>query len=50
MKSYFKNFSYGGLGIELMRRIVDGMIYQYADAEDQWNSLILRKYIHSPSN
>lgn len=50
MKSYFKNFSYGGLGIELMRRIVDGMIYQQAHAEDQWNLLILRKYIHSPSN
>ena len=50
MKSYFKNFSYGGLGIELMRRIVDGMFYQQADDKNQWNSLILRKYIHSPRN
>lgn len=50
MKSYFKNFSYGGLGIELIRRIVDGMIYQQADAENQWNTLLLKKYLHTPSN
>lgn len=50
MKSYFKKFSYGGLGIELMRRIVDGMIYQQADAKNQWNTLLLRKYLHSPRN
>jgi serine/threonine-protein kinase RsbW len=50
MMSYFKNFSYGGLGIELMRRIVDGMIYEQADAKNQWNTLLLHKYIHSPRN
>lgn len=50
MMSYFKNFSYGGLGIELMRRIVDGMIYEQANAKNQWNTLLLHKYIHSPRN
>jgi len=50
MMSYFKNFSYGGLGIELMRRIVDGMIYEQVDAKNQWNTLLLHKYIHSPRN
>ncbi len=50
MLSYFKNFSYGGLGIELMRRIVDGMIYEQADAKNQWNTLLLHKYSHSPRN
>lgn len=50
MMSYFKNFSYGGLGIELMRRIVDGIIYEQADAKNQWNTLLLHKYIHSPRN
>ena len=50
MMSYFKNFSYGGLGIELMRRIVDSMIYEQADAKNQWNTLLLHKYIHSPRN
>jgi serine/threonine-protein kinase RsbW len=50
MISYFKYFSYGGLGIELMRRIVDGMIYEQADAKNQWNTLLLHKYIHSPRN
>ena len=50
MMTYFKSFSYGGLGIELMRRIVDGMIYEQADAKNQWNTLLLHKYIHSPRN
>lgn len=50
MKSYFKQYSYGGLGIELMRRIVDGMIYQQADADNQWNTLLLKKYLHSHTN
>lgn len=50
MKTYFKKFSYGGLGIELMRRIVDGMIYQQADTKNQWNTLLLRKYIPTQSN
>lgn len=48
MISYFANYSYGGLGIELMRRIVDGMIYKKADSKNQWNTLLLHKYIHSP--
>ena len=50
MKSYFKKYSYGGLGIELMRRIVDEMTYQHADAQYQWNILLLKKYLPRYSN
>jgi serine/threonine-protein kinase RsbW len=50
MRSYFQNYSYGGLGIELMRRIVDSMIYEQACAKNQWNILLLQKRIYSPNN
>jgi serine/threonine-protein kinase RsbW len=50
MITYFKKASHGGLGIELMRRIVDEMIYHKAVTTNDWNTLLLNKNLHSICN
>jgi serine/threonine-protein kinase RsbW len=47
MIDYFKNFQKGGLGIMLMRSVMDEVLYAPADSKNHKNTLVLKKYLHS---
>jgi serine/threonine-protein kinase RsbW len=47
MDEYFINKQYGGLGIEIIRRIIDEMKYEHSQQQYPWNTLSLMKYFHS---
>lgn len=45
MKSYFKEYKHGGLGIHIIKKIVDGIEYIPAKTPSDYNSLILTMHI-----
>lgn len=48
MKKYFQEFKKGGLGIQIIKKIMDDIEYYPAENEKKKNSLLLKKLI--PSN
>lgn len=47
MDEYFTKKQCGGLGIEIMRRIIDEIQYEHSQQQNPWNTLSLVKYFHS---
>jgi serine/threonine-protein kinase RsbW len=50
MDLYFQQKKYGGLGIELMRRIIDDIEYVDSQGKHSWNTLSLTKYFNNTSH
>ena len=47
MMDYFKNFQKGGLGIMLMRSVMDEILYAPADSFNKQNTLTLTKFLNA---
>ena len=50
MNLYFQEKNFGGLGIELMRRIIDDIQYEHSQGKQSWNTLSLTKYFTNTSH
>ncbi len=49
MQEYFRTYQHGGLGVHLMRRIMDKVEYFPSDAQQPQNELRLTKLLHPAS-
>lgn len=46
METYFQKRFHGGLGIEIIKRIIDHVEYEQSREHHSWNTLSLLKYVH----